>query len=82
MDFDESPRTRLQRTNPLERVNTENQAAHQRSRHLPRPRSRHQAGGAPMLEQNDEWAVSRRYVPVEKLTAMCDHLGVAMMIAA
>ena len=25
-----------------------------------------------MLEQNDEWAVSRRYMPVEKLTAMCN----------
>jgi len=24
-----------------------------------------------MLEQNDEWAVSRRYMPVEKLTAIC-----------
>ncbi len=27
--------------------------------------------GALMLEQNDEWAVSRRYMPLEKLTAIC-----------
>jgi transposase-like protein len=31
--------------------------------------------GALMLEQNDEWAVSRRYVPVEKPTAMCDNVA-------
>ena len=28
--------------------------------------------GALMLEQNDECAVSRRYMPVEKLTGLCD----------
>lgn len=38
--------------------------------------------GALMLEQNDEWAVSRRYMPVEKLTAMCNGPDAATMIAA
>ena len=38
--------------------------------------------GALMLEQNDEWAVSRRYMPVEKLTAMCNDTDAAPMIAA
>ena len=38
--------------------------------------------GALMLEQNDEWAVSRRYLPVEKLTSMCDAISAATMIAA
>ena len=38
--------------------------------------------GALMLEQNDEWAVSRRYMPVEKLTAMCQDPDTAAMIAA
>ncbi|MGM0743652.1 MAG: IS256 family transposase, partial [Pseudomonadota bacterium] len=38
--------------------------------------------GALMLEQNDEWAVSRRYMPVEKLTAICDDTDAATMIAA
>jgi len=38
--------------------------------------------GALMLEQNDEWAVSRRYMPVEKLTAMCDDTDTTTMIAA
>jgi len=35
-----------------------------------------------MLEQNDEWAVSSRDMPVEKLTAMCDDADAATMIAA
>ena len=35
-----------------------------------------------MLEQNDEWAVSRRYMPVEKLTAMCNDPSAAPIIAA
>jgi hypothetical protein len=35
-----------------------------------------------MLEQNDEWAVSRRYMPVEKLTGVCDDANAATMIPA
>jgi putative transposase len=38
--------------------------------------------GALILEQNDEWAVSHRYMPVEKLAAMCNHEPAATMIAA
>ena len=28
--------------------------------------------GAILLEQNDEWAVSRRYMSLETLAALCD----------
>jgi putative transposase len=28
--------------------------------------------GALMLEQNDEWAVSRRYMPLESLSSLSD----------
>ncbi len=35
-----------------------------------------------MREQDDEWPVSRRYMPVEKLTAMCNDYDEAVMIAA
>ena len=35
-----------------------------------------------MFEQNDEWAVSRRYMPVEKLSGPCDDHWQAAMIAA
>ena len=36
---------------------------------------------APMLEQNDEWAVSCRHMSVEKLTALCNDDGDTAMIA-
>jgi len=35
-----------------------------------------------LLEQNDEWTVSRRYMPAEKLTAPCHDPDEAMTIAA
>ncbi len=38
--------------------------------------------GALMPEQNDEWAGSRRSMPVEKLTAMCNDTDAATMITA
>ena len=38
--------------------------------------------GALMLEQNDEWAVSRRYMPVEKLATVCNDENAATLIAA
>ena len=38
--------------------------------------------GALMLEQNDERIVSRRYMPVQKPTAMCNDPDTATMIAA
>jgi len=38
--------------------------------------------GALMLEQNDEWGVSRRHLPVEKLAAMCKDIDAATMVAA
>ena len=38
--------------------------------------------GAILLEQNDEWAVSRRYMPVEQLAGLCDDTNAATMIAA
>jgi len=35
-----------------------------------------------MLQQNDEWAVSRRYMPVEKPAATRKDTGAATMVAA
>jgi transposase-like protein len=96
MAFDESLRSKLHSTNPLERVNKEikrrtnvvgfvgKTAPHAVffSSSLPNREAVIRLVGALMLEQNDEWAVSRRYMPVEKLTDVCNDTGAATMIAA
>jgi transposase-like protein len=96
MAFDESLRSKLHSTNPLERVNKEikrrtnvvglvgKTAPHAVffSSSLPNREAVIRLVGALMLEQNDEWAVSRRYMPVEKLTDVCNDPDTATMIAA
>jgi len=96
MTFDESLRSKLHSTNPLERVNKEikrrtnvvgfvgKTAPHAVfiSSSLPNREAVIRLVGALMLEQNDEWAVSRRYMPVEKLTAICNDPDAATLIAA
>lgn len=37
--------------------------------------------GALMFEQNDEWAVSRRYVSMESLKEICDDEAEALIAA-
>ncbi|GAW35826.1 transposase, Mutator family [Roseovarius sp. A-2] len=80
--FDESLRSKLHSTNSLERINKEIKRRTNIVGIFPNREAVIHPVRALMLEQNDEWAVSRRYMPVKKLTAMCNDADTATMIAA
>jgi putative transposase len=67
MDFPESTGSQIASTNPLERVNKEIKRRSDVVGIFPNDDAIIRLVGALMLEQNDEWAVARRYMGLESL---------------
>ena len=64
--------SQIHSTNPIERLNREIKRRTNVVSIFPNEPAIVRLIGAILLEQNDEWAVSRRYMSLETLAALCD----------
>ncbi len=71
MTFPKDHRTRLHSTIPLERLNKEIKRRTHVVGIFPNQNAIVRLVGALMLEQNDEWAVTRRYMTLETIDEVC-----------
>jgi putative transposase len=72
MAFPKDHWQQLHSTNPLERLNGEIKRRTDVVAIFPNERAIVRLVGALLLEQNDEWAVQRRYMTLETLDGLCD----------
>jgi transposase-like protein len=63
---------KIHSTNPLERLNKEIKRRTNVVGIFPNEAAITRLVGALMLEQNDEWAITRRYMTLETVAAICD----------
>jgi putative transposase len=73
MTFPKSHRTQIHSTNPLERLNAEIKRRTDVVGIFPNAAAITRLAGALLLEQNDEWQLQRRYMPLEPLRALSDN---------
>ncbi len=71
MTFPKDHRTRLHSTNPLECLNKEIKRRTHVVGIFPNQNAIVRLVGALMLEQNDEWAVTRQYMTLETIDEVC-----------
>ena len=72
MSFHKSHWPQIRSTNPIERLNREVKRRTNVVSIFPNEAAIVRLVGAILLEQNDEWAVSRRYMSLETLASLSD----------
>ena len=73
MSFPKAHRIQIHSTNPLERLNAEIKRRTRVVGIFPNDGAVTRLVGALLLEQNDEWQLQRRYLPLEPLRALADN---------
>ena len=73
MSFPKAHRVQIHSTNPLERLNAEIKRRTDVVGIFPNEAAITRLAGALLLEQNDEWQLQRRYLPLEGLQALADN---------
>jgi putative transposase len=72
MSFHKSHWSQIRSTNPLERLNREVKRRTNVASIFPNEGAIVRLVGAILLEQNDEWAVTRRYMSLETMAGLCN----------
>ena len=82
MTFPKEHRAKIHSTNPLERLNGEIKRRTDVVGIFPNEAAITRLVGAILLEQNDEWAVQRRYMSLETLSSVSDTLPISLAAVA
>ena len=82
MTFPKEHRTKLHSTNPIERLHAEIKRRTNFVGMFPNEDAITRLVGAVLLKQNDEWAVSRRYMTLESIAPVSDNLTVKLPAVA
>ena len=82
MSFPREHRQKLHSTNPIERLHAEIKRRTNVVGIFPNEDAITRLVGAVLLEQNDEWAVSRRYMTLESIAPVSDNPTVKLPAVA